>query len=205
VPFSPDSTTAGYLGPQTTPLDGDAWVNFLHDVVAGVTGLPNDMVRPRWQAEPPNYPNFGVDWVAIGITDTAADWSPAAVIHNPDADGGLGTDEMRRVETVTLLCTFYGINSTHFAATLRDGLIVDQNRAVFRANGIGLVEMTPFVRQPELVRQRYWDRTDTNVILRREVRRVYNVRNIVSVHGVIKANDPGRRVVNNTWNTVNEE
>jgi hypothetical protein len=58
MPFVPDSRTAGYLGPRDTPqqlVDG-AWDDFLHDVIAGTTGLDPTLVRPRWQSEPPNIP-----------------------------------------------------------------------------------------------------------------------------------------------------
>src|SRR5215472_15859820 len=69
----PDSTTAGYLGPilGTGPvLQDDQWDDFLHDVLAGVSGLDPTMVRPRWQVVPPNVPDFKTDWLAFGITET---------------------------------------------------------------------------------------------------------------------------------------
>jgi hypothetical protein len=185
MPFSPDSRTAGYLGPVAPePIEGNAFEDFLHDVIAGVTGFDNTLVRPRWQEEPPNIPPFGTDWVALGVTEASADFTPV-IVHDPAGNGGLGTDELQRHETVTVMCSFYGRNASKFAGWLRDGLFLDQNRAVFRANAVGLVEIQPAIRNAEKFRERWWDRVDLTVVLRRQIRRTYNVMNILRVTGTI--------------------
>lgn len=195
----PDSTTAGYLGPKVTPapLEGDAWIDFLHDVVAGVTGLANELVRPRWQTEPPTHPEIGVDWAAIGITGARADWQPA-IVH---VDTGDGHDYFQRMEESTLLCTFYGPNSQTYASLLRDGLFIDQNAAALRSADVAVVEVQDFVRAPELFRQQYLDRTDVPVILRRAIIRQYPVLNLLSASGRVVGQGPGTHTVESDWTT----
>ena len=187
----PDSTTPGYLGPRAAPsphpLYDDEWDNFLHDMIAGITGLESTLIRPRWQPEPPNMPDFNVDWVGFGVMSTEVDFCPA-IVHVDT-----GTDEydaLQEHEIDTVLCSFYGLNCSRYASYLRRGLFLDQNRAIFRANAVGLVEVSAFTAAPELYKERWLDRIDTNVLLRREIRFDYSVRTIQRAYGTIKANRP---------------
>jgi len=203
----PDSTTAGYLGPilGTGPvLQDDQWDDFLHDVLAGVSGLDPTMVRPRWQVVPPNVPDFKTDWLAFGITETTPDWDPV-IYHYDDPSGGY--DLLQDHETVVLACIFYGPHCEAYASILRRGLFLDQNRAVFRANSVALVECGPFTHAPELVKQQWLPRVDMNITLRRAVRYHYNVKTILRSEGTISANRPGDdpTTVETTFDTANVE
>ncbi|MFT2520511.1 hypothetical protein ACMWQB_30330, partial [Escherichia coli] len=62
------SATGGYLVPAVAspPLDDDDLDNLLHDMIAGISGLPRAMVRPRWQPTVPKQPEPGVNWCAFG-------------------------------------------------------------------------------------------------------------------------------------------
>jgi hypothetical protein len=193
----PDSTTPGYLGPRAAPspqpLEDQDWDNFLHDMLSGITGLDATLVRPRWQPEPPNMPDFGTDWLGFGVVNVDLDFCPATIHVSTSTDE---YEALQEHEIDTVLCSFYGPNCGRYASYLRRGLFLDQNRAIFRANAVGLVEITSFVAAPELVRERWFDRTDTNVILRREIRFDYSVRTITRAYGTIKANRPlGSRTV----------
>jgi hypothetical protein len=65
----PNSASGGYLVPVSPlPLDDEELGRRLSNVVAGVTGIPGNLVRPRWQKNPPPIPDEGVDWVAVGVT-----------------------------------------------------------------------------------------------------------------------------------------
>lgn len=202
MPFVPDSREAGYLGPLNSgPSHDDPWADFLCDIVAGVTGLDrNALVRPLWQPEPPTQPDFTVDWVGVGVTNTEANYTPAVIHYGT----GNGFDALQQFETATVLCAFYGPNAQGYAGLLRDGMFIDQNRAALRAAGVGFKEFGGIVRNAEKVNEQWLNRADINMIVVREVRRNYPVLNLLSARGVIKANDPGRRIVQNNWDTSNQ-
>jgi hypothetical protein len=199
MPFVPDSTQAGFLGPVTDTLEGIAWENFLQELVAGITGLDPALVRPRWQPVPPTTPNVSVDWVGCGITATEADWQPY-MEHRDE-----GIDILRRHENVTYSCSFYGPHSADLAAILRDGILVEQNRAVLRVNAVGLTEVTEVRRATELFREQFRDRHDLNILLKREVRRTYNVRNLSRAIGTITATDFADRTLESGFDTGDVE
>ena len=71
MPTPNTSATGGPLAPipQTpAPLEGRALWEFLQPWLAGITGIAGTLFFPRWQPEPPNYPAYGTDWAAFGIT-----------------------------------------------------------------------------------------------------------------------------------------
>lgn len=179
--FAPDSSVAGYLGPSGAQLDDTALEDFLHDVVAGITGLDGTLVRPRWQEEPPNWPPFRTNWVSIGVASTTPD-TFAYENHLPD---GEGSDDMRRHEVFDLACSFYGPDADAMADTLRDGFQVAQNRTALFMAGMGLVSCGPSTAAPVLLKERWLNRTDMVVTIKREIRRTYPVLNILSVDGSV--------------------
>jgi hypothetical protein len=211
VSFAPDSRTAGYLGPKGSPdpvpLESDPWEDFCQQLVAGVTGLPGNRVFPRWQIEEPNHPAIGIDWAAVGSTAVEADWQPAVIHVDVDTNNPDGVDYLQRMETNTLLVSFYGPNASAFAGMIRDGLFVEQNSAELRRSAVGLVEVQGFVRTPELFRQRWIQRVDVPIVLRREIRRNYPVLNLLRAQGTITANRPygSTDVLHDDFDTVNEE
>ena len=198
----PDSTTPGYLGPlpapSPSPPSDDAWDDFLHDVIAGITGLDPALVRPRWQREPPNMPDFDTDWVGFGVIGTETGFEPA-VIHVGQGDG---YDALQEQEVSNILCSFYGPHAARYASYLRRGFFVWQNRAMLRANAVGLIEISGTTAAPELVRNQWLNRVDLTVRLNREIRYDYAVRNIVRATGEIIANDIGTRVITDTFDTA---
>ena len=182
-----DSSTGGYVVPTNAipaPLNDAALEDFLHDVLAGVTGLANDLVRPRWQEEPPNLPPRNVTWAAFGVRSVSADTFPA-VTHDPTAAAGQGADILSRHQELTLLASFYGPASQTNAERLRDGLLIAQNREALFLAGMALVEVGEIVSAPELVKQKWLRRWDLPVIIRREVRREYPILNLLSASGDI--------------------
>ena len=169
-------------------LEGQALEDYIQQFIVGVSGLPGPMVRQRWQPEPPNIPDFGVDWAACGITRHRPIGPYAAIIHHGDGDG---YDEMQRHETLEILVSFYGPNADDFAGNFHNGLMVWQNHSILRQVDMALVEVSEGVRVPEMIKMRWWDRVDKPLTLRREVRRSYPILNLVSAGGFVIA-DPGR-------------
>lgn len=65
-----DSSGFGFVQPNVTmpaPLAGTSLANFLQQMVSGITGIDQTLVRPRWQTEPPNRPAQATNWAAIGV------------------------------------------------------------------------------------------------------------------------------------------
>lgn len=179
-----DSSTGGYVAPTNAlpaPLEDAALDDFLHDVVAGITGLANDLVRPRWQEEPPNLPPRNVDWCAFGVMRRKAD--TFAVVQHQAA--GQGADRVTRHEELDLLASFYGPNCQAYGARLRDGLAVAQNREALFLAGMGLIAVGDVTRAPELIKAKWLSRADLPFQIRREVRREYPILNLISATGAI--------------------
>lgn len=172
------SATGGYIQPASVAAPNeDAELDaILQQMVAGVTGLAGSLVRPRWQPIAPRIPEAGVDWCAFGVTRITSD-DNAAVLHDGAQDG---SDGLVRHEDLELLATFYGPQAGRFAAMLRDGLHIAQNREGLWAKGVGFVKADEMRTVPELINQQWVRRVDLPVYLRRIVRRTYPVLNILS-------------------------
>ena len=66
-----NSATGGYLLPTgTNPYPSTlTFLQFMNTVMAGISGLPSALVRPRWQPNPPVQPDIDTDWLAFGVLD----------------------------------------------------------------------------------------------------------------------------------------
>ena len=179
------SASGGYLlpAPSPAPLEDAALDAFLQQIVAGVTGMPGAMVRPRWQPESPNLPDFGTDWAAVGVTDQDPD-TYAYIQHEPTGDG---SDTLERQETITMLTSFYGPHAGGNVSLLQDGLQMGQNREVLFLNGFVLQETGRATKAPVMIKDKWTHRVDVQIIFRRQINRVYQVFNILSAKGEIDA------------------
>jgi hypothetical protein len=176
--------------PPMPVLEGQRLEDYIQQFIAGVSGLDGTMVRPRWQPEPPNIPDYGVNWAACGIVRHRPIGVYPAIIHHPDGDG---YDEMQRHEELDILVSFYGANANEYANNLHNGLMIAQNYTVLSLVSMALVEISEGTHNPELIKERWWDRVDKPVILRRLIQRTYPVLNLLSARGVI-IGDAGREV-----------
>ncbi len=179
------SVTGGFLAPLNPPsaydLDLAAQIQV---TVAGITGIDGTLVRPRWQAKPPVMPHVTVNWVAVGATDIRSD-DNANTIHDGHSDGGDGSDTAYRGEEITVLASFYGPQASGYAALLRDGFAVQQNRAAMLALGLAYAKPGALRNVSGLVLTENLIRYDFEFWLRRRPGRVYAVPSIRSVSGVI--------------------
>ncbi len=180
-----DSTQAGFLVPTATspPLEDAALDAVFQQMVVGLTGLPGNLVRPRWQPTVPQQPEPSVSWCAIGVTLSDPDVNPE-MWHNSAGDG---SDTLLRNEVLTVLLSFYGPNAGANAAQARDGIFVSQNQAFLTSYSMGLLEVGKKRAVPELVNQQWVRRFDLDMTVKREIVRTYNVLNILSVEGTVDA------------------
>lgn len=176
------SATGGYLLPQSNNGINDEMLRvFLQGVVVGTTGLPGNMVRPRWQAEPPNIPAFGVDWASVGVMSRKRDVN-AYITHRSIFDGqgnNTGSDFIHRTEVLDVLCSFYGPNCEQNSELMAMGLEAGQNREVMQLAGYGLVSVDDAVMMADLVHERWLTRIDLPFQVRRAQLYQYPVLNLV--------------------------
>ena len=190
----PDSRVFGYV--QPTPdsppyLEDYDLEHFLQQMVFGITGLPTNMVRPRWQELPPKSPERTVDWCAIGIQEETPDDNAAFIHHGYSTQNQLGYDEMQRHEELHILASFYGPHCRGNAHLLRDGLSVAQNRDAMMINGMGFVASGSVRQAPELVNMAWRRRYDFDFTIRHVAVRYYPIRNLLTAHGLIWRDPPG--------------
>ena len=173
-----DSSTGGYLAPSVAspPLEDAELDALIQQMVVGITGLPGNMVRPRWQPVVPKQPEPGVNWCAIGITAQENDANP--VIQHSGADSG--SDTYIRHQGIEVLTSFYGPNGKRYAQQLSDGLAIPQNREQLGVNDMAFVEAGAIRSVPEQVNQQWIRRYDLMVWLRRKITRSYAVLNLLS-------------------------
>lgn len=172
-----DSSTGGYVIPDFPPPAEDKDLEIdIQNAVVGITGMPADMVRPRWQPNPPRQPTVDTNWCAFGIMRIQAD-TFTALVHNPAGDG---TSVQQRHETLEVLGSFYGPNAHHYAALLRDGLMIVQNLEALYAVGIMLYDVGQIVTASDLISTQWVRRYDLTIRLRRQTDRTYPIRNVLS-------------------------
>lgn len=179
-----DSSTGGYLPPQPPlPLNDTELQHFFHDVIVGITGLDNTLVRPSWQINPPPIPAIEIDWAAFGITTQIHENEPAQVQISDSIS------EMRRHETLDILCVFYGPNAQSLSLCLRDGMYLAQNREPMLLAGMGLVGFNYNLHTAELINDRYFNRFDLTMIIRREVKRQFPILTFLQADGTLYADN----------------
>lgn len=170
-----DSSTGGYIAPSGAGPDDDLALDvILQRMVAGITGLPGGMVRPRWQERPPTEPEVSADWCAIGVLD-----------HTREVGAFLATDDVstrfRRNEDLSLLASFYGPNAGANAGRLADGLALQQNLEAVAADGLVLGEVGTVRAVPDLLHALWRRRYDVPVLMRRRITRTYPIRPVAGL------------------------
>ncbi len=173
-----DSSTGGVLAPLSTPPPEDGVLDaILQTLIAGITSLPGNMVRPRWQPIPLPMPEIGTDWCALGVTEEDPMRGVMFSAHDSTGDGSTTT---QTVVELTVLASFYGPTARGNAALLRDGLMLPQNRESLQLINMGLVGMpsrTTFV--PELVNEKTQRRADITFRLMAPYNRVWPILNLL--------------------------
>lgn len=168
-----DSSTGGYLVPTSVngSLNDSALQVFIQNVVVGVTGMPGNLVRPRWQPESVNIPPAGTNWAAIGASRRTRD-AFAFEGHTVGPD----SDFIQFHEILDILASFYGPSAEANAELMAIGLQLGQNREAMLLAGYGLISVSETNIAPELIHENYWlYRADVAFVVRRVVKYTYAV------------------------------
>lgn len=186
-----NSSTGGYLAPTNAlPPEDDAFDAVIQALVVGITAIPGNLVRPRWQPVALAQPEANINWCAVGVTEEDPQEGRPAITHDGAASGGLGADTLQVNDEVEILASFYGPNARQFANLFRDGLMLPQNREALEfpppggnAQQIYRIIQIPSPARfvPELVNQKTVRRVDVSFRIRRANITVWPVENILSV------------------------
>lgn len=193
-----------YIQPfSSEPIPNELTVTqFIQTVLVGISGVDGTLVRPKWQANPPKHPpTIETNWIAFGIGLGAPD-NNAYIATNPNDPSVV---DSQRHETLDVGVSIYGPLALETYALLRDGFQVPQNlQALIDAN-MGFVEILAARPLPDLLNERFYNRVETSIILRRQVNRLYSVPTILSANGRIYAPTSGKIDYSLAWDTQNVE
>lgn len=179
------STSPGIL----QPVSIDNWQNdgdldaIIQTWVAAITEIPGDLVRPRWQAQPPPQPPQEVNWVSLGCLQQSLD--DYHYLGQLDDD----TAELHRHETMEYLLTFYGPNASGLSLKLRDGAMVTQNRDQLAAHGINVFHIGNANNTPLLANEVFRGRCDLPLHFRRQITTLLPIKSLLSAP-IQLTNDP---------------
>jgi hypothetical protein len=175
------SATDGFL--ELSPAPGLVDIeDVLSGIIAGITGLPGDLIRPRWQPEPPRTPKKAENWCAFGETGSIPDIYPQ-IRHYGE---GEGHDELIDRDEFSVLVSFYGPQHVDLALLLRAGIYVPQNRASLRPAGMAFVKAGSITRLPEVGQSGIRARADLPLTFRRFVVRSIAVLNLKQSGGSLE-------------------
>lgn len=180
-----DSSEKGSLLPLPNPapqvLEDDGLHDFFQEWLVSLTGLPQSLIRPRWQPETPTIPESNVTWIAFGIKLKNPDTFSAEVHYS----GQTGYNELRRHEEISILISSYGPSCGSLMSALSDNMQISQNREILSDNSMGLVSATEPFPVPELVKGIWYKREDMTVVIKRQKRRHYRIQSIVEADGIL--------------------
>lgn len=159
--------------PQGGAEYDDPFDTVFHKTIKGLSGLPGDMVRPRWQPDPPNQPPVAASWVAFGVTSIEPD-------KNAYLDHTLEGTYVERDEQVTVTLSFYGPQAMSLAQRFVDGIELSQNRADLREQGVAVLYAQNPVQVPALLQGTWRKKVDVQLLCARRTRRLYPVNTIES-------------------------
>ena len=187
----------GLIAQQTEPDEDDPLDDVLQETIKGITGIAGNLVRPRWQEEPANLPAYGVNWAAFGRTETETPLDAVVGHHYTDNPSGEPTEfsYVSRSEEVVFLVSFYGPESGRYASRLRDGLALRQNLERWQLESIGLAGIGPIRHVPDLIKNKWTNRSDIEIRVRRSTVRTYSVTHLLSACGVLHVDERNNSAV----------
>ena len=163
----------------------------LQSLIAGITGLPGNLVRPRFQPEPPAEPDTTVNWCAFGITNAQPQTYPE-LVHT---SAGEGEGHIISHASLNVLVSLYGPACHSLALTLQFGLYVPQNRSILRPAGLAFVQAGEIIEVPGQLGAGWRARADITLAFRQVQGASVAIRNITQSSGTFEADTKVQPVV----------
>lgn len=187
--MSNSTASGGILKPHpqpptlnTTP-PGLTLIQFIQQLLVGLSGFDGPLVRPQWQQQPPKQPDINVNWLAFGLGSATAD-------NNAFVTAGSNAEEpptplLQRNELIPIIVSVYGPAAYDNITMIRDGFQLTQNLTSLRQANIGFAYDTPAQHVPDLFNERWYDRWRIEFFIRRQVQRSYPLLSFLSASGTI--------------------
>ncbi len=139
------TSTGGILIPHpqppalvTTPPNL-SFIQFIQQLLVGLSEFPGPMVRPEWQKEPPKQPDIDTNWLAFGMTQAAADFNAYVTAGTTDDPN----PSLQRNELIPISISVYGPKAYDNIGLIRDGFQLTQNLQSLRKANIGFAMVRP--------------------------------------------------------------
>lgn len=166
------------------PLTGAQLTDLVTGLVGALTGIAPALVRPRWQATPPQQPPAGTAWCGAGIVARSdLDYTHQEIGNIPGT--AIEALHLRRWGDIEVLLSFYGPDSDGMAERFRDGMYVTINLAHVAAAGIRLHRVGDVTQVPDLVNMQYIDHCDVRVWFARQIDRWYPLKSLIEASGTL--------------------
>ena len=153
-----------YTAPTSEPIYGDELDTLVQGIVRDLSGLTGDLVRPRWQPDPPRTPPLDVTWLAVAVTDIRRDYGRqitcSYIAHHEDVD---------------VLVTAYGPRSMNVLTRVESGPRIPHNNAIIEAQGLYFKSSTSIIPIPERINNQWLKRYDITMTFRRRVEVEYDI------------------------------
>lgn len=173
------SATGGYIQSTDASINDDALEDLFQQAIAGVSGIPGDLVRLAYQENPPARPDISVNWCGVSVVSHVVEAGSAVLVLGED-----GAKQTRH-EAIEVRCSFYGPSAKANAASVRDGFEVSQNSDALRPYGIKYRFASQEVNTSEEVNKRYYKRSDITLTFGRETSRDFPILTFVAAEGEI--------------------
>lgn len=131
----------------------------------------------------------------VGQFDLSALLLGTAALGAIQSSGSFTDDRQKVNEELTLFCSFYGPNADMYAALLRDGLQIPQNREPLYPAGVVYVGHEQNVVTAEQINEQWYYRVDQRFVFRRHYERVYAILNIASATATITTDTGYTKIV----------
>lgn len=177
-----DSTQAGYLLPTDSPIHDDTLEDYFQTFIVGLTGLPGNMVRPRWPTDTANRPSAETNWIAFGLNVLEPQWNSYQKFH-PEI-GPAGAYLVEGNEVIEVNTSFYGPDHTLNRRNYQEGLQIEQNLwDLQQQQKMRFIHCLPPVNVPALLKSQWAMRSDVKVVFHRWVTRTYPIKTYNSATG----------------------
>jgi hypothetical protein len=171
-----NSSTGGYLSPDKPTLNFE---QFIQTVIVGISGIQGQLVRKKWQPNPPKQPDANTNWIAFGIASESVDNNAFVGMD------GAGVTTLQRQEYFELQCSVYGPAAYDTATILRDGFQIQQNLAALKASKMGFIGDVNLTHSPDLVNEVWIDRYEMTIKMVRLIQRTYSILPLIGAKGKI--------------------